>query len=541
MIESKEWRMQHLYQILDENAGTVPLTMRAEQKQFLKERHFRNFVPKARKLGMSTVIVLDYLDTCIFGRNISVGHIDLSETDAHDKLQIARFAWENGPSHPDPEIAAIWRMIHARNPLTVDKSGELKWTNGSRQTAGVSYTGKTPQKLHVSEYGPIAAQFPDKASKIKRGSMNAVPVNGTIDVETTMEGGRFGECYAVFKTALDAVKLDTLRTRQEGEGLTPLDWRIHFFPWWNHPSYVLPGRRPNLAETASYAEKIREAEGLELPPERWAWYEANKKTQGDNMFQQFPTIISECDRSVVAGQIFPEVSVIRAQGRVRKFEPELGLPIFTFWDLNVFSTGWLIQPTHKDINVLAWTADEANGAARMAELCRVWERQHGPIAGHYLPHDAASTEKGSGKSFKAQFIEAGIPAHLVHVVPRTPDVWVGIEEVRRVLRNCWFHTRTDEEIVLDTGAKLPSGLGRLEGYRRRPVASTGAIPRDPMPDLCSHTADAFRTFAEARSVGMVRASLASGKPQAVKVQTGFRGAPSPSAPGSLKPRFTIRR
>jgi hypothetical protein len=173
----------------------------------------------------------------------------------------------------------------------------------------------------------------------------------------------------------------------------------------------------------------------------------------------------------------------------------------------------------------------------MAALIRAWEAAHGPIAGHYLPHDAASTEKGSNKSFKTQLLEAGIPAHLVHVVPRTPDVWVGIEEVRRVLGNCWFHARCDEEVVTETGAKLPSGVGRLEGYRRRPVTSNGVIPRDPMPDICSHTADGFRTFAEARSLGMVRASLASGKPEPIKVVSGFRGAPATAA----KQRFTVRR
>jgi hypothetical protein len=539
MIDSKDWRMRHMYLILDEGAGMRPLTLRAEQDQFLRERHNRNFVPKARKLGMSTVIVLDYLDTCLFGKNISVGHIDLSDKDAHDKLQIARFAWENGPAHPDPEIAEIWRRIHKINPLVTDASGELEWTNGSRQTAGVSYTGKTPQKLHISEYGPIAAQFPDKAGKIKRGSMNAVPPNGTVDIETTMEGGKFGECYEVFRLAVDSVKMDALRT-EGGAGLSPLDWRLHFFPWWNHPSYVLPGRKPYNAATVEYAEKLRLNHKLVLPADRWAWYEAKRREQGDKIFQQFPTVIEECDRSAIAGQIYPELTALRVKGRIRAFEPELGVPLFTFWDLNVYSTGWLIQQTHKDINALDWTADDANGAANMAKLMRAWEVTHGPIAGHFLPHDAASTEKGSGKSFKAQLIEAGIPAHLIHVVPRTPDVWRGIEEVRRVIPNLWFHSRCDEQVILEDETKLPSAIGRLEGYRRRPISSNGVIPRDPLPDICSHTADAFRTFAEARSLGMVRASLASGKAAPLKVTTGFRGNPSPAS-GGHKPKFTIRR
>lgn len=495
LLRSKQWRLRNLYLILDEDGKTIPLVLRPEQEQFLGERHSQNFVPKARKLGMSTVIVIDYLDECVFNPNRSCGHIDLKDTDAHDKLQIARFAWKNGPLHPDENIAALWRIIQEENPMTGDSAGALEWLNGSRQTAGVSYTGKTPQRLHVSEYGPIAAQFPKKAQEIKRGSMNAVPITGIKDVETTMEGGRFGECYHIFKLGLKVA----------GHALTPLDWKIHFFPWQNHPSYRLPGHAPNEAETIKYFAEIKAKHGIDIPLDRQAWYEIKRREQGEDMFQQFPTVVEECDMAVVAGQILTVMTSLRAKGRIREFEPEPNLPKFTFWDLGASdnSAGWLIQPCGKDDNWLDWCAGEGMGAKGVADVIHAWETKHGPIAHHYVPHDAKITDKGSGKTYLAQLVEAGVPLHRITVVNRTPDVWVGINDLRALLARAYFHSRTDVEIKTETGASVPSGVGRLEGYRRTPQTAAGAIRVMPFPDICSHTADAARTFAEARSAGLI--------------------------------------
>ena len=102
MIGNKRWRLENLYMILDELGNAVPMVLRSEQREFLDNRHNRNFVPKARKLGMSTIIVLDYMDSCLFpplvnprddpvkGRKkkLEMGLIDLKEDAAHKKLGI---------------------------------------------------------------------------------------------------------------------------------------------------------------------------------------------------------------------------------------------------------------------------------------------------------------------------------------------------------------------------------------------------------------------------------------------------------------------
>lgn len=512
-FSDKMWRMNNLYVILNEDGLVEQFKLRHEQVEFLQNRHHRNFVPKARKLGMSTLIVLDYLDSCLFTKDFRCGVIDIKEADAQDKLAIAKFAWDKGPTeHPDLALRTIWATaICPRNKLTSSSNGHLAWRNGSEYTAGVRYTGKTPIKLHISEFGPIAAQAPKVAEDIVRGSMNAVPMNGTIDVETTMEGGRIGHCYHIFKSALLATKENNL---------TQLDWRMHFFSWLGHPSYRIRNLKPKQQATIDYFEKLTETHrfwimdkfGWEngiVPLERQAWWEKKREQLKDLMWQQFPTTVDECDMANVTGQIYPEMTTVRNQGRVTTYNPEPHLPFFISADLgsSVNTALWLHQPAGKQHNVVDCAFGEGKGAAWVAETFRKWETQHGQIVQLIIPHDANTTDKGSGLTYVENLVKCAIPRAKIVVVPRTPDVWTGIDATRKLLARCWFHTRTDEPTRDTDGNEHPGGVVRLEGYRVRPSTS-GSASINPFKDgVCDHAADAMRTYAEADEQSLVRTHL----------------------------------
>lgn len=495
-LSSKSWRLRNLYLILDEDSVMVPLVLRGEQEAFLAERHTRNLVPKARKLGMSTGIVIDYLDECVFNRNTHCAHIDFREDDAAKKLAIAKFAWENGPKHPNPAIAGIWRVIHSSLELVKDNGSCLAWSNGSKQEAGMSFMGGTPRRLHISEFGPLAAQRPEAAAKVKQGSFNAVPLTGIIDIETTMEGGPIGECYEIFQLACDAV----------GRDLTPLDWRLHFFPWYNHPSYILPGHVPRKAETERYFHGLKAKHGVTVSLARQAWYEVKAAEQKESMFTQFPSTADECVRSTAKDAIYPEVTTLRTQGRVKEFNHERALPMFTAWDVGVsdFTSGWLIQPVGREHLVLAWYEGEGHGAATVADVIRGWEQQFGKkILTNLMPHDVKQRSRNDGKTYLEALVKAGIPLHTVTVVPRTPSIWDGINDVRDILPHCIFHARCDEKRLSPTGEKLPSGVQCLEGYRKQPPTPGGVLREMPLHDRFSHSADAFRTWCEGWTAGLV--------------------------------------
>ena len=517
LLASKPWRLRHLYLILPEDkaeGGVIPLTLREEQEKFMKERHTRNFVPKARKLGMSTFIVLDYLDECLFNPQTHCAHIDFREEDAVKKLNIARLAWQHGPQHPDPLMAEIWKGLHARIKIVKDNGSCLEWSNGSKQEASMSFMGGTPRRLHVSEYGPCAAQRPEAALKIKRGSFNAVPITGIVDVETTMEGGPAGECYAIFKLACDS----------EGRERSPLDWRLHFFPWYNHPTYRIPGGHVRKPDTHAYFQDLPTRHGLAIPEDRQAWYEVKRAEQQEDMYTQFPSVPEECVRVGVREPIYPYVTTLRAQGRVREITPEPGLPLYTAWDLGVSdaTAGWLIQPTGRDLLWLDWYEGEGHGAATVADVMRAWELRLGRrIARHYVPHDANLRDKGSGRTYLDALVQAGIPRMQVCVVPRTPDIWAGINVLRDLLPKSYFHPRCDLPRKTENGTERLSGLSCLELYKKQPPTPGGVLRSMPLHDATSHSADAARTWAEGSALGAGLYEAGGGK--APRVLVGMRG------------------
>lgn len=491
-VKDREWRLRNLYLIVAEDGEVVPFEPNEVQEDLLVNPHHRIIVPKARKRGVSTFSVLWILDECLFRENWTGGIIDLTERDAYAKLQMARFAWENGPRHPDPLIREVWIQIHKAKEMKKDSSGELAWTNGSSIVAGTSLTGRTPQIALLSEYSLIAAQQPEKAARIKRGALGSIPTKGTAIVESTVEIG-YGD------TEFDKLLAQALGADQSD--LSPLDWSLRFYSWLGHPSYRLPGRKPKKPETRNYFAAIKRKHGLSVPPDRQAWWEAKKEELGPQMGSQYPTVLEETQAAAVPGQIYPEMITVREDGRVTKFEPEGGYPCYGAFDLGAsdHTAGWCVQPAGKDINLLDFNQAEGAGAIAVAAQIRKWQQDFpGHYAGTLLPHDANITGKDSGKTYVKALVECGIPREQIIVVPRISDVWLGIDMVRLGLPNCWFHERCDVRKSLPDGGELPSGVQSLERYRKKIDKSTGISREVPLKDGADHAADALRTFFEGR-------------------------------------------
>lgn len=141
-----------------------------------------------------------------------------------------------------------------------------------------------------------------------------------------------------------------------------------------------------------------------------------------------------------------------------------------------------------------------NALEQDAGKIREWEGRYGPVAAHFLPHDAARRDP-HGHSYVESLAAMGL--HAVRVVPRTPDVWRGINVLRGLLSKSWFHRATMAQRVNLRGDKEPSGLACLEMYRTAPAGASGVCREAPLHDAASHSADAARTFAEAHSHGLV--------------------------------------
>jgi len=473
-LSNRIWRLTNLYWIEDAHGRKVKFRLNWAQQEFLRGMWWLNDILKVRQIGISTLIGLLQLDRCLFNPNQTCGVIDKTDDDAKKKLAKIIFAYEHLDDPEDKVTAALGAAIKQAVRKTVENKKELEFSNASKVWAGTSLRGGTINFLHVSELGPIAHKAPEKAKEIAAGAFNTVHRGNIIVVESTHEGGRYGLNYELIRLA----------QRSGKNPQTQLDWKFFFFPWYPEPSYALPlpaNRRLSMtAEQARYFANLEKATGVLLTDEQKHWWIKKSQTPKVNMAQQFPGTPEEALQAITEGSIYGQETVaLRAQGRVRVFPHDRVAPLYTFWDIGMsdFTSIWILA-----LDYFSWHGETpAHYAAQMID----WERHYGaPIFKNFLPHDA-NNRGVLGKTYVDALREAGLTN--VKVVPRTPDVWVGIKHLRSLLPRFYFHAEACEnDIELPSGRILPSGLGALEGYHTVVEAVGGAIHENPVHDEASH-------------------------------------------------------
>lgn len=498
-LNNRVWRLNNLYWIEDKRGRKVKFQMNWAQRAFLKLIWWLNVILKARQLGMSTFIMLLALDRALFNKNQTCGLIDKTDADAKKKLARMKFAYDHLDDTDDPKTAPLGAAIKQQVALVTDNKSELEFSNGSKIWAGTSLRGGTVQFLWISELGYIAFHFPDKAKEIKDGALNTVHKGNIAVIESTHEGGKYGLNYAMIKLAQEAPPADRM---------TELDWRFHFFAWWRDPEYTLPLNGATLTltpEDIAYFETLATKEGIVLSPEQKHWYVKKRATQGDAMGKEFPSTPEEALNAVVTGAIYGKIiSKLRREGRIRDFVPHQIAPMFTAWDVGQsdYTAIWLVQLVGMDICLVDFYECHSEQPKHYVDKVREWERLYQTkITANLVPHDADHRGPG-GKTWCDYAREAGLTD--LKVVPRTPDVWVGINYLRALLPQCYIHkTHCDREWVREE-VPMPSGISALEGYHTKTEITEGSIQELPVHDACSHPCDALRTFAEAHARGMLQ-------------------------------------
>lgn len=75
-------------------------------------------------------------------------------------------------------------------PAVQDSADTLTFGNNSSLRVSTSMRSGTLQLLHVSEFGKICAQYPDKAREIVTGALNTVEAGQFVVIESTAEARR---------------------------------------------------------------------------------------------------------------------------------------------------------------------------------------------------------------------------------------------------------------------------------------------------------------------------------------------------------------
>lgn len=460
------WRLSNLYTIVDETSARVPFRPNTAQLQFLDELHSANIILKARQLGFTTLCCLIYLDACIFKPDTRSGIIAHKLDDAkvifRDKI---KFPYDNLDEGIRNQVTAVQ-----------DSAESLLFKNNSAVRVSTSMRSGTLQYLHVSEFGKICAQYPEKAREIVTGALNTVWPGQFVVIESTAEGqeGAFHRMTQEAR-ALAAAK----------KPLTYLDYKFHFFPWWQEPGYSLNGAMVTITdEDERYFEKL-EADGVVLTDGQKAWYVKKEATQVGDMKREFPSTPDEAFEQALEGAYFSrQIAVAYKHRRIGGFPADPCYVVNTFWDLgrNDFNTIWLHQYIKGYHRFVGYYENSGEFIGHYIKWLREWAEERDFVFGdHYLPHDGDVDSLWLPEGTRAVMEKLKFRPKFVE---RPKNKVEAIEAGRGIFTRCQF----------DEGG-CGEGLKRLKMYRKEWDELRGVWKDRPRHDDASHGADSYLTFA----------------------------------------------
>src|SRR5215207_7817096 len=219
VLGDQEWRLRNLYKIKDKQGMIVDFDLNWAQMALAKP-HYLNIILKARQLGITTYHAILFLDTCLFNENVNAAIVADSKPIAREIfIDKVKFAYDNLP-----------QFVRDMCPAYRDNVHEMRFANGSVFRVATSLRGGTLQLLHITEFAKICQENPSKANEIVSGALNAVQAGQFVCIESTARG-REGHFYNLCKEAQ--------ALQDAGSDLGKLDWKMWFFPWWQHPDYVI--------------------------------------------------------------------------------------------------------------------------------------------------------------------------------------------------------------------------------------------------------------------------------------------------------------
>ncbi|MEZ8965502.1 terminase [Vibrio breoganii] len=296
------WRLNNLYKIEDENGNLVTFKMRPAQRELFEQMHQKNIILKARQLGFSTAIDIYLLDQAIWNKNLKCGII-AQDRNASGEIYRTKveIPFDNLPSY-------VKALVNVETRKAGTTGGFMLFGNGSSIQVSTSFRSGTVQRLHISEHGKICAKYPQKAKEVKTGTLNAVHKDSIVFIESTAEGVG-GDFYTMSIKALENKKANAL--------LTKMDWKFHFFAWWQDPKYHTPVKGKRLAigkAMREYFQGIEEAMDTTLSDEQKQWYLDKYDEQGEEMKQEFPS--TPLEAFLTSGRrVFNAVHIMRAEGQ----------------------------------------------------------------------------------------------------------------------------------------------------------------------------------------------------------------------------------
>lgn len=467
-----EWRLRNLYWIVDEHGKSIPFEPNEEQLDFIRNLHTRNLILKARQLGFSTLLEILQLDQALFNANHTGSVISDTRENGGKLFGKIEHAYAKLPQ----------ALIDALPLKAMASKSSIEFEHGSGVWVATSARGGTVQFLHVSELGKISRRTPQRAQEIVSGGFEAVPQDGIIVVESTAEGA-FGEFYDLCDTAL----------KRQAENLpeTPLDWRLHFYPWFKKAAYRLDPTLVHVSEKDNaYFDKIQAETGEKIDAAQRAWWVKKRETLGRNMKREYPATPREAFEQAIEGAIFGEqMTAIREAGRITTVPLDPNYPVNTFWDFGLGARNpiWLHQRIGLQNRWVKYFDDFGRGLGWWWRTLEEWRATHGAFlwGTHYLPHDADTEILGENVTTKHRILVAAGMRN-TKVVPRVALKETAIDLAWQKLPvDNWFDK-----------VECAEGIKALDAYQYEWDDHLGRFKNEPLANWAAHGADAWMQYAQ---------------------------------------------
>lgn len=463
VLADRNWRLRNLYYIKDKYGNRCLFEPNWAQQQ-LASPHYLNIVLKARQLGITTYHAILFLDTCLFNANVNAAIVADSKPVAKEIfIDKVKFAYDHLPDF-------VKQITRAHR----DNMNEIRFSNGSVFRIATSLRGGTLQLLHITEFAKICVENPKKANEIISGALNAVQSGQFVCIESTARG-RGGHFYDLCRVAQ--------RLQDQGTQLSKLDWKIWFFPWWKHPDYVLDSKNVLITkEYKDYFESLK-AHGIELSDHQKFWYIRKADTMGEFMKREYPSIPEEAFETANEGYYFAkQITKARQEQRICHLPYDENAKTYTAWDIGIGDSCaiWVFQLVGKEVHCIDYYENSDEALAHYVQ----WLKKTGySFDCHYLPHDAAAREKGTGKSFADIARELGLN---VSILKRQKNEIFGIECLRNNLKRFFFDRHKTEK-----------GIKAVENFRKEWNEKLGCYRDRSYHDWASHGSKALIYAAEA--------------------------------------------
>lgn len=303
-LNSRWWRINHLYKIVDQDKNLITFKCNPAQKDFYRQVHNEEgkrkyesvIVLKSRQLGFTTFFSIYALDEALFVDNTQALFI------AH-KVAMAEDIFEN-------KIKRAWastsEKIKSLYSVDINRSNQIKFTfrNGSISECKVDTSGRsgTISFLHVSELAKLFVELPQRAIEVVTGSFPAVPIGGFKVVESTAEGD-YGLFRDLYWNAVD-----------NGEPKTNKEFKAFFYNWrWDYKqlekTQIIPvGEMKSSGEFKKY-QQTHNLTDLEISYYYQKWIDLNQ--DWNLLRQEYPTTHTEA--FVSSGNRFFDTMVLERQ------------------------------------------------------------------------------------------------------------------------------------------------------------------------------------------------------------------------------------